>query len=729
MVRITADRQEKEGSRYHLQGSVEIAFRDMRLTADEADYDEGTQVAVVRGHVRLERSVQNEDIHAERAEYNLETEKGVFYQVHGTSGARLGGHILLTTTNPFFFEARRVDKVGEDTYVLYHGYVTSCRTPNPLWTFHAGSATIRPGESAFLHNTWLRFKKVPFFYSPFFYHSLKRIPRSSGFLTPHIGTSSRKGKIAGESFFWAINRSADALLGAEYYSKRGWAQHATLRLRPAGNSYLTATYFGVLDRGLVRGNQRQDQGGRALTVTGASELPRGFRAVANVNYLSSFLFRLGFTESYNDAIGTEVHSTAFLTKHFDSYGFHAAFSRYQNFQGTAPRDSIEIRALPSVQFSSVDRKLLAQAPLWFSFDTAVEGMSRSEPHLETSKFVDRFDVFPRLSVPLHWKHVHLAPTFGFRATHYGSSLAPQGSSGQAPGTQPLVSGRDLTRVTEEFGVDLRPPALARIFRSPWAWLGDRWKHVIEPRASFHYVNGVRDFQQTLRFDERDVLANTRELEYSVANRIYSKNDKDGQVKELLSWELTQRYFFDPTFGGALVPGRRNVFTSSLGLTGYAFLDRPRRFSPINSMFHVKPSHRFDTDLSLDYDPDRHRVVNTGLAANLRLGKEFFTSLSHYLVRSDPILAAPSNQLRGTVGYGHLNRLGPNIAYMFVYDVRNGLLQYSATQASYNVDCCGLAVEWRRFNFGGTRSENQWRLVVSFANVGTFGNLKKQERLF
>jgi LPS-assembly protein len=49
--------------------------------------------------------------------------------------------------------------------------------------------------------------------------------------------------------------------------------------------------------------------------------------------------------------------------------------------------------------------------------------------------------------------------------------------------------------------------------------------------------------------------------------------------------------------------------------------------------------------------------------------------------------------------------------------------------SYNNDCCGISFEYRRFALGPVRNENQFRLAFSLANIGTFGNLKKQERLF
>jgi LPS-assembly protein len=38
------------------------------------------------------------------------------------------------------------------------------------------------------------------------------------------------------------------------------------------------------------------------------------------------------------------------------------------------------------------------------------------------------------------------------------------------------------------------------------------------------------------------------------------------------------------------------------------------------------------------------------------------------------------------------------------------------------------VEYRRINFG-VRDDTAYRFSFSIANIGTFGNLKKQERLF
>jgi LPS-assembly protein len=81
-----------------------------------------------------------------------------------------------------------------------------------------------------------------------------------------------------------------------------------------------------------------------------------------------------------------------------------------------------------------------------------------------------------------------------------------------------------------------------------------------------------------------------------------------------------------------------------------------------------------------------------------------------------------------VGYGKPSQRGWGTAFNAIYDFRTGTMQFITTQVTYNTDCCGFSVQYRRFGFG-TRNENQFRVAFAIANIGTFGTLKKQERLF
>src|SRR5262249_44394305 len=187
-----------------------------------------------------------------------------------------------------------------------------------------------------IYNSTFRVKKVPVLFLPYAAHPVNHIGRQSGFLIPTFGASSRKGTIVGESFYWAINRSMDTTLGAEYYSSRGWALHGDYRAKPSETSFLTLNYFGVLDRGY--GTPKVDQGGQEVKLTAEAILPHDVRGVVAAEYLSSFLFRQAFTDTFAQAVNSEVRSQAFLTKNVNGYFLNAYAARYQNFQSATQGD-------------------------------------------------------------------------------------------------------------------------------------------------------------------------------------------------------------------------------------------------------------------------------------------------------------------------------------------------------------------------------------------------------
>jgi LPS-assembly protein len=450
-----------------------------------------------------------------------------------------------------------------------------------------------------------------------------------------------------------------------------------------------------------------------VDVIGKADLGNGFYARGQIDYLSSFLFRQSFTQSFNEAIGSESNSTIFVTKKWDAYSFNAAFERRENFQSLTPGDAIVIRKLPEFEFSGRDQEIFQNFPLWVSFDSAAGLLQRSQPLFQTRQFTPRFDLYPHFMTAFHWKGIHLIPSFAVRETHYGESQ----QNGE-------IVGQDINRFVREFTLDLIFPSLARTFQKK-TFMGDKLKHVIEPRASFRYVGGVEDFNRFIRFDQTDLVTNTKEAEISITNRLFAKRGDD--VTEILTWEVFQRRYFDPTFGGALIPGQRNVFLSTIDLTPYAFLDQARVSSPIASVLRASPKPGLGFEWQTAYDPNHGGFTDSGFTADVRFGK-YFLSAGHNLVRTDPNISPPANQVRGLVGFGNENRRGWNFGFSAVYDYRIGQLQYATSQINYNTDCCGFSLQVRRFSFG-TRNENQFQMSFSVANLGSFGTLKKQERMF
>lgn len=739
-ILVKAIVQEVDGPWRHLRGLASIETTEFLLEAEEMDYNTETGYAEARGNVRYKSYESGVEMKAERAEYYVNETRGRFYEVSGSSPAKIDARPgVMRTDAPFYFQGSWAERVQE-RYYLYDGIITNCRLPKPWWVLKGSRFDISPNQRALAYNSRLVLRSLPILYAPVFYKSLERMPRKSGFLTPSIGTSSRRGFMIGTGYYWAINRSYDLQYRNQYFTSRGFAHTVDFRGKPTAGSDFNAFVYGVNDKGLQQADgTRRKAPGFLLSFNGRTELPYGFEARGVVNYLSSYSFRREFTESFNEAIFTEVNSIGFITRQWSTYSLNLVFQRNENIQTEAPGDTIVIRKLPQLEFASRDQKIeKSPIPLWFSFGSAAGLVRRNQPLFQTRQFVERLDVEPRVMTALHWKGFHLIPAFSIRETYYGSSV-DKGS----------VSGENVTRSSREFTTELIMPSLSRIFDAP-RWMGTKLKHVIEPRASFRYVNGIGNFDDIVRFDGMDIISNTSEAQFSVTNRLYAKA-ADGSVREVLSWQLAQRRFFDPDFGGAVKMNQRNVVMSSIDLTGFAFLDRPRNYSPVVSTFRANPISGFGVEWQSDYDPLRRRITNSSFTVDARISR-YLISAGHTHVHCIPLppeggwrpgdidkctdtargvgsfLSPPANQLRWLAGIGEENKPGWNGGFFGIYDYRTGRFLFGNTQVTYRTDCCSFSLQYRRFDLG-PRHENQFRFALSIANIGSFGTLRRQERLF
>ena len=744
---LRAVSQTTDGAWRHAKGHVELENVVMLFRADELDYNDDTGEVRAQGNIYFEQFERNEKIWCDRLEYNTKTEAGKFYDVRGTTAPRIDTRPgMLTSTNPYYFQGVWAERV-EGHYILYDGFLTNCRIPHPWWRLKGPRFDVVPRESARAYRSVFLLRRFPLFFTPFFYKSLEKIPRRTGFLMPNIGHSSVRGFMVGGGFFWAINRSYDATYHVQDYTARGFAHHLELRGKPTDKADFDAIVFGVQDRGVqIPNGPLIKQGGFTASVAGKADLGDGWTARGFINYLSSFTFREAFSDTFNEAVFTEVNSVAFLNKNWSTYTLYTVIERQQNFQSaeitstdpvtgktTTEQNAVVIHKLPEVDLSSRDHQISDNLPVWYSFDASGGMLSRGEPffnsdnvlaaRFQTSLFTSRLHLAPEVSTVFHFGDFRLVPSFTVDETYYSETQTSNGSYLQA-----ISAG--LLRSAREFKLDLIAPSFERVFNRK-TFLGDKLKHVIEPRATYEYVTGIgQDFDKIIHFDEMDLLSNTNQVTLSLANRLYAKRGND--VTEIFSWELSQARYFDPNFGGALAPlisgqDQRNVLLSQLDLTPFAFLDGPRTFSPIVSTVRGSPVVGISFEWRADYDPAHHGIVASTASADWRKGV-YFVSVGHNEIHSEPFLLPSANQLRTSFGIGNQTRRGWNAAVVAIYDYRVGVLQYTILQTTYNTDCCGFSVQFGRFNFG-TRDENQYRFAFAVANLGSFGTLKRQERLF
>jgi len=184
-------------------------------------------------------------------------------------------------------------------------------------------------------------------------------------------------------------------------------------------------------------------------------------------------------------------------------------------------------------------------------------------------------------------------------------------------------------------------------------------------------------------------------------------------------------------------GQRNVFTTTADFTGVAFLNSVRNFAPIISHLRIETSPRTNTEWDVDYDVKTGQLNSSLALVNYHYGPftigggDAFLRVIDTAAGTIPTLASANeyHQFRVLFGYGQLNKRGLSAATSIGFDANLGSLQYASVQTSYTWDCCGLSLEYRRFALGTVRNENEYRYSFTLANVGAFGNLRRQERLY
>ncbi len=752
--------QDSNGEWRYLKGSARLETSDFAISADQIDFNSDTNWAYAKGNVRFEHFVSGDKIKADHAEYNIKTQMGRFYEVDGTSPAKvMTSPGILTTTNPFYFKADFADRF-KDRYILHKGFVTDCIVPKPWWTFDSSKFDIVPAERAIGHNTLLKLKGVPIFYFPVFYRPLGKNPRRSGFLTPSFGNSSNRGFMLGIGYYWAISRSYDLTYELQYYTVRGPAHTIDFRGKPNDVTDFNFFLYGIQDSGTPATTQspvRYKEGGYSFNLTGTTQVA-GFRGFLSVNYLSSFVFRQAFSQAGTENLSSQTNSVGLLQRRFkdDSYVLNIVGQRTQLFEDTYfdyvghqfHSPEIDIQRLPSVEFNSRDQEIShGPLPAWVSFDTSAGLFHKQEQSLtgqqilDTTFSVPRVDVEPRVATNFHFDGVSISPSVGLGLTSYGDSYKSNtyANINDPRFTLPVLSSSSLLRKDVDFRVDMTLPAVERVFSPPkWLHLGTKLKHVIETRATYENVAGIGDtYNKLVRFDDLETLSNTNQLEISVTNRLLSK-DKNGNVSEILSWDLSQQRYFDQTFGGVVIPNARNIVLAAEIFSPFSFLNGPRNYSPIVSTFRITPYPFLSFDWRSEYDPLYHSFITNKIAANYRLRKYYInvgdTDINNgkrgdYNGSILPVLAPNANQMQFSTGYGSTNRPGWNVGGVTDYDFVQKYIIYSEAQTSYNTNCCGFSMQFRRYAFGAIRNENQFLFSFALANIGTFGSMRKQDRIF
>jgi LPS-assembly protein len=651
-------------------------------------------------------------ISADRMEFDTKLKTGVFYNASGTAslGDRVDRSMFGTQEPDAMFRGKEIHKIGPQKYRIVDGAFSTCVQPTPRWEIVSGSATLNLDDYAFLKNSVFRVKGVPLMYLPMFYYPIQEDDRATGFLIPTYGTSTLRGQSLSNAFFWAINRSQDATLMHDWFSKAGQQYGGEYRYVVAPGS------SGTIRTSLLDEKAQTPESGGAATpsqrgyrIDGGmtQNLGRGFRARANANYFSNASTEALYQQDVYRATQSTRSFGGNVTGNWREFMVSGTMDRIDYLNTSGESTSVTTSGgLPRINFSRGERPI-GRAPLYFGLNSEYVTILRSTSLNDVTtddRGLSKMEITPTLRVPFtRVPFFTVNSSVGWRGTYWSESQDPV-TKAQLP--------EAIKRQYFDFNARMTGPVFMRIFSPPREG-AMKFKHVIEPHFSIRRVTPFDVYQSIVQLEGSDYeFPDTTRLSYGLTNRLYAKKES---AREVLNVSVSQSYYTD----------ERAAQFDPQYQTGYT--QRPAsKYSAVALAVRGSPSNHLQTDFRTEWDHvtgtfqsmSANGLVNTSnVQASAGWSRQRIlpttptqdaTTSSHYLNSSVTVR-------------GHRNRIGGT--YALNYDLLHEHFLQQRYFAYYNAQCCGVLVEYQTFNFVGATVPQDRRFNVSFtlAGIGTFSN--------
>ncbi|WP_156400492.1 LPS-assembly protein LptD [Caulobacter sp. Root655] len=193
------------------RGEVEARYQGRTLRADEVVYDTKTDVVTAHGHVTL----INADGTAQFAD-DMTMDKDLKAGFARGFSARLDKNIKIAADTAI----RRSDTIQELNQAIYTPCEVCAEKPKPTWSIEADKVVQdKKRHLVYYHGATIRMFGAPLLYLPVFWHPDPQTQRSSGFLTPKLAVSKRRGVSYQQPYLFAISPSQDLVLTPQINAK------------------------------------------------------------------------------------------------------------------------------------------------------------------------------------------------------------------------------------------------------------------------------------------------------------------------------------------------------------------------------------------------------------------------------------------------------------------------------------------------------------------------------
>ncbi len=511
---------DRDQGTYKGQGGVELKEGLRLLQADSVVYDE------VKGQVFAEGRVVFKDgddmVECEKLQLNLATKTGIIEQ----------GRIYIKQ-GEFYISGQKIEKAGDEVYLIEKGELTTCGWEDPAWKFSAKNVevTVEGYAKTTDANFYIAGKKA--FYLPWGMFPVKT-ERQSGLLIPQILTSSRDGFVFRDAYFWAIAKDKDATFYLDYIWDRGpkigadfrYALKDDLKGILYGSIINDDSYGGV--RGQIRALHEQQ-------LKYDVSLKANINYVSDYNYLRDFAYLKEFTLSKEFSLasvepGTSfveksenlIKSNVFAEKPLPSSLLTAEAAYFKTLLQSSNKETLQY--LPYLTFFT-EYLPMAQGKLFTDLPASFVNFYRTE-----GESFSRFRFEPSLRLP----YAKNGMNFLFSGSMMETAYFPYGDSA----TENTTEHREIFKFFADANTQLMRTYRLEVPRF------DELQSVIKPSLKYSYISNssFRDIPVLYPYDPYHLADRTYEtnaLTYAIQH--YLNTTTSEGFREVSLFEIAQTY--------------------------------------------------------------------------------------------------------------------------------------------------------------------------------------------
>jgi LPS-assembly protein len=539
-----------------LFGNVVFVQGKRRGRADRARYSRPQDKLWASGHVKYQSPAL--DVNGTHGHFRLNADHGEFFDTQFKLPQRHGRG-----------RAAKVKLIDSKHDALNGVTYTTCPPGNDAWILHAPTLHIdKQDDIARAYNVYLKFFGVPIFYTPYISIPLSD-KRKSGFLTPMIGESSRRGFDVRVPYYFNLAPNYDATLTPRIMTKRGVDIGAQFR-------YLFPNSHGQLDLHYLPNDRVRDRD-RALQVfSDSSRIAAGWNFNTSIQHASDDYYFDDLGENQQDIARTVLQQRADLTHGSANWYFRTRLQGFQILNPHIPQSSSPYRLLPQITLNGHSPGL--NPNLDYNLHTELTRFQRSGRINAL-----RYDLSPDISYTFGTSGYYLTPKARFDVSRYNLFNAAPDRDKIINRALPLLSLDSGLVFEKSYSGSLIQTLEPRLYYLYVPYRNQENIPIFDTRrAEFNYVELFNDN----RFNSIDRIGDANQLSYALTTRFVRPDTGN----ELLSLSIGQiRYFEDRR---VTLPGRA---------------PQTRPFSDVVGELRVRINGQWNASARTEYNTHHHRV--------------------------------------------------------------------------------------------------------------------------